>query len=432
MAHEDVAGTIQYTRQALDHIPEDDHLRRGIPASLLGLASWANGDLELAVRSLDDAMSSFEKAGNILFSITGAYVLAEIKSAQGLLQEAFQTYQKSLQLAAGQGDLVLRGTADIHTGLSELHREWNDLDSATQHLQASQELGEQAALPHWHHRWCLAQARMKQSQGDLESALDLFEQAERAYIRGPVPDVRPIAAMKARTWVAKGRLALALKWARQRGLSVNAELNYLSEYEFITLARLLISEYRGQHHGQALLDALRLLRRLLNDAQAGKRLASVIEILILQALAHEARKDLPMALLSLDRALTLAEPQGYRRIFLDEGAPMARLLSAARARGMQPAFCTRLLAGFENPAQVGEDKAILHPAQPLIDPLSRRELEILELIARGFSNHEISQRLFIALNTVKGHNRKIYGKLQVQRRTEAVARARELGLLSPV
>ena len=161
-------------------------------------------------------------------------------------------------------------------------------------------------------------------------------------------------------------------------------------------------------------------------------MGSVIEILVLQALAHEARGDIPAALVPLERALTLAEPEGFIRIFVDEGRPMAQLLSEAAAHGNMPNYTDKLLAAFEAEEQKSADESHLPhapSAQSLIEPLSQRELEVLRLIAQGLSNREISERLFLALITVKGHNRNIFRKLQVRRRTEAVARARELGLV---
>ena len=161
-------------------------------------------------------------------------------------------------------------------------------------------------------------------------------------------------------------------------------------------------------------------------------MGSVIEILVLQALAHEAQGDIPAALVPLERALTLAEPEGFIRIFVDEGRPMAQLLSEAAARGIMPDYTAKLLAVFEAEEHKSEDESRLPhalPAQSLTEPLSQRELEVLRLVAQGLSNREISERLFLAVITVKGHNRNIFRKLQVRRRTEAVARARELGLL---
>jgi LuxR family maltose regulon positive regulatory protein len=172
-----------------------------------------------------------------------------------------------------------------------------------------------------------------------------------------------------------------------------------------------------------------LLERLLKEAEEAGRAGSAIEILELQALAHQAQGDIPAALMPLHQALTLAEPEGYIRIFVDEGPPMAQLLREAAARGIMPDYIGKLLAVFEAEEQKNDGKPNLPPAQSLIETLSLRELEVLRLIAQGLSNREISKRLFLALNTVKGHNQKIYSKLQVQSRTEAIARARELDLL---
>jgi LuxR family maltose regulon positive regulatory protein len=279
------------------------------------------------------------------------------------------------------------------------------------------------------YHWCLAQARLKKAQGDMDSALDDLQEAERQYIRGPIPDVRPVAALKTWVWVRQGRLAEALGWARERGLSVDDDLSFLREFEHITLARVLIARYKSDKEDGPMHEVMGLVERLLQAAEEGRRMGSVIEILVLQALAHQVQDDTSSALVSLERALTLAEPEDYVRIFVDEGIPMFHLLSEAAAHGIMPDYTGKLLAVFETEQQKSEDKSYLRPAQPLIEPLSERELEVLQLMALGLSNREISERLFLALSTVKGHNQRIFGKLEVQRRTEAVARARELGLL---
>ena len=434
-ARGDLPGSVAYGRRALDLLPEGDHLRRGPAAALLGLAQWASGDLEAAHRALADAMAGFQKVGNLHFAISVTYGLANIRMAQGRLREAVKCYAQALQLALEQGEPLLRGTADLYLGLSELHREQGDLDAAIQHLLRSEELGEQAALPDWRYRLCRVQARFKETQGDLAGALDLLDEAERHYYRTPLPDVRPLAALKTRVWVAQGQLCEALRWVHEQGLSVDDELSFLREFEHITLARVLIAEWTRAPADRAIREAMRLLDRLQQAAEAGGRMGSVIEIGVLQALAHQVQGNLAPALVALERALRPAEPEDYVRIFLDEGLAMARLLSAAAAQGMMPDYIGKLLAAFatvEAEAQPRADKADLppaSPAQPLIEPLSARELEVLQLIAQGLSNREISARLFLALSTVKGHNRKIFDKLQVQRRTEAIARARELGLL---
>ncbi|HLL41022.1 MAG TPA: tetratricopeptide repeat protein, partial [Rubrobacteraceae bacterium] len=427
----DVFCAANHARRALELLPEDDHLWRGAAASLLGIAYWTSGDLEAAHRSFADGVSHQQMTGNIRFQIVGTYILADIRIAQGRLHEAVRTYEQSLQVVTEQGDPVW-GTAHLYVGLGELHRERGDLEAANQHLLRSKELDEHGELPETRYRWYVAMARIKEAQGDLDAALDLLDEAERQYVASPDPDVRPIAALKTRVWVAQGRLTEALGWTRERGLSAHDDLSYLREFEHITLARVVIARYKSDREERYIHEAMGLLERLLKAAEEGGRMGSVIEILMLQALAHEAQGDSSTALVPLERALSLAEPEGYVRVFVDEGLPMAQLLSEAAARGIMPAYTAKLLAVFEAEEQKSADESHLPPAradQPLVEPLSQRELEVLRLIAQGLSNREIGERLFLALDTVKGHNRRIFGKLSVQRRTEAVEKARSLNIL---
>ncbi|HZC01611.1 MAG TPA: LuxR C-terminal-related transcriptional regulator, partial [Gammaproteobacteria bacterium] len=349
--------------------------------------------------------------------------------AQGRLREAMSTYERGLQLATEQGEPVLRGAADMYVGMSQLYRERNDLDAATQHLLRSKELGELAGLPQNRYRWRVAMARILEVQGDLDGAFDLLQEAERLYVSDFFPNVHPVSASKTRVWVAQGRLGEALGWAREQGLSAHDDLGYLREFEHITLARVLLARYKSDREEHSIHEAMELLECLLQAAEEGGRMGSVIEILMLQALAHEVQGDSSTALVPLERALSLAEPEGYVRVFVDEGRPMAQLLSEAAAHGIMPAYTTKLLAVLESEEHKSEEGSHRFPTESVVEPLSQRELEVLRLIARGLSNREISQRLFLALSTVKGHNRIIFSKLMVQRRTEAVARARELGLL---
>jgi LuxR family maltose regulon positive regulatory protein len=428
----DVPDTVRYAQRALDLAAEDDHFRRGAAAALLGLASWASGDLEAAYRSYADGMAHLRMAGNISDAVGGAIALADIRIAQGRLREAMRTYEHALQLATEQGDPVMRGTADMYVRMSNLHREQNDLEAATQHLLRSKEQGGHTGFPQNRYRWRVAMARTLEAQGDVDGALDLLHEAEHLYVSDFFPNVRPIAALKARMRVAQGRLGEALGWAREQGLSAQDDLSYLHEFEHITLARVLLARYKSDREERSIHETMGLLERLLQAAEEGGRMGSVIEILVLQALAHEAQGESPSALVPLERALTLAEPEGYVRVFVDEGLPMARLLAEAAAHGIMPDYTAKLLAALEAEEHKSADESHLPhalPAQSLTEPLSQRELEVLHLIAEGLSNREISERLFLALITVKGHNRNIFRKLQVRRRTEAVARARKLGLL---
>ena len=169
----------------------------------------------------------------------------------------------------------------------------------------------------------------------MDGALDLLDEAEHLYVSDFYPNVRPVSALKARVWLAQGRLGEALRWARERGLSAHDDLSYLQECEHITLARVLIAQYKSGREEHSILEAMGLLERILAAAEAGGRIGRVIEILVLQALAHEAQGDRPPALVPLERALTLAEPEGYVRVFVDEGLPMARLLYEASLTGLR-------------------------------------------------------------------------------------------------
>ncbi|MBP6803057.1 MAG: helix-turn-helix transcriptional regulator [Chloroflexi bacterium] len=428
LALSDMPGTVKYAQQALDFFPEDAFLRRGTPAALLGLAFWAEGNLAEAQYAFAEAMTSYQKAGNILFVITGAYVLAEIAVAQGHLREAIKICEQSLQLAQEHDELVLRGAADLYTGLSELALEQNRLDAAKDYLSSSKELGEEAALPRWQYRWYLAQAKIQAAEGNLDGALDSLDEAEKHYVRGPVPDVRAAASMKARIWVAQGRLHEAHNWATEQAVSIVDDLSYLREFDHLTLARIHIAQYQRDGAEPIIQETLALLERLLQMAEAGERTGSVLEILVLQTLAHEAQGDSSAALKPLERALVLAEPEGYIRLFVGEGAPMVKLLKQLKAESeKQKRYVSHLFAAFDGLEKESQPSAL--NLQPLVEPLSERELEVLQLVAEGLSNREIAERLYLALPTVKGHNRNIYSKLQVNRRTEAVAKARELGLV---
>lgn len=317
----------------------------------------------------------------------------------------------------------------MHVGMSSLFFEHNDLETATQQLLTSQELGELAGLPQNPYRWCAAMACIREAQGDLDGALDLLNQAERLYDGAFSPNVRPIATRKIRVWVAQGRLGDAMGWAREKGLSVDDALSYLREFDHITLARVLLAQYRSDHEDGVISGVVGLLERLLKAAEARGGKGSVIEILILQALAYHAQDNLPAALLSLQGALALAEPEGYVRIFLDEGSSMMQLLHEAAAREIMPGYANKLLAAFEAEMRRSEDKSKKAPAQSLVEPLSQREMEVLKLLRSELSGPEIALELSVSINTFRTHTKNIFIKLGVTDRRAAIRRAEELDLL---
>jgi LuxR family maltose regulon positive regulatory protein len=422
LVRDDGPGTVRHARRALELSPADEHLGRASAAALMGLAFWASGDLEAGYLGYAECMAGLWRAGHIADTFGCAIALADIRRTQGRLGEAMRTYEQALQRASEQSGPVLRGTADMYVGMSEVHRERDDLPAATQQLLRSQDLGEHLGLPQNRYRWRVAMARIREAEGDLGGALDLLNEAERLYVGDFFPNVRPVPALRARVRVAQGELGEALGWARERGLSVADDLSYLREFEHITLARVLLARYTAERAEHSSQEATRFLERLLRAAEEGQRTGSVIEILVLRALAHQARDDIPAALASLRRAVTLAEPEGYVRIFADEGPPMASLLRAAAKQGITPSYVRRLLAAI-NKTEDG-----MPASQGLTEPLSERELDVLRLLGTDLGGPDIARELVVSLNTVRTHTKNIYAKLGVNNRRAAVRRAKELDL----
>ena len=416
---------LEYAEQALQLTPDENGYFRAQTKAILTGAHWANGKLDTAYRSMSEWMHNAQKAGNIMFAIASAHGAAEILISQGRLQEAVRTYEHFVQLALTAGQQAQSFTAHHHLGLAMLYLEMGNDEKSAQHFQTGLKLGLHCTLPDWPYHKCTVQARWKEYERDLNAAVELLDEARRVYIRTLIPDTHPVEAWKARVYLKQGRLSHAQDWAQELGLTVDDDLSYVREFEHLTLARVLIAAYQSNRVEGDVRDALHLLERLLKAAEEGKRTGSMIEVSILQALAHHARGNKAQALASLKRGLTLAEPEGYVRIFVDEGQVMTELLTGMSEVEGSKEYIRKLLSAFGKQS----DAHLPTPSQPLIDPLSDRELEVLRLVAHGLSNDEISKRLFLSVSTVKGHNLRIFGKLQVKSRTEAVARARELGLL---
>jgi LuxR family maltose regulon positive regulatory protein len=430
-AHGDVNATLKYTQRAIELLRENEYFERGLSDVLSGFAYWSSGDLEAAREAVADAIAKMQMTGRISFIISFTSYLGDILTAQGRLHEAGRTYLQVLEIAAGQDKPEIKEAAVLHLGLSELYFERGDMEAAAEHLQKGEQLGEQPAFPPWYRHWLCAHIRIMGAEGNYKEITEMLSEAEGLYYRHPIPVVRPLTALIARTQLAQSKLTEVLQWAREQQLTIEDDLSYLREFEHITLVRLLIAQYKNEHNDAHIREAKALLERLLKAAEAGGRMASVVEILMLQALAFEAQEDISSAMAPLQRALTLAEPEGYFRIFVGEGPPMAHLLYEALTHEIAPDYVQRLLIAFsvEEPEKDEPSQRSVSGSE-LIEPLSEREIEVLQLIAEGLTNQEISSRLYLSLNTVKAHTRNIYGKLGVNNRTQAGARARALGLLS--
>ena len=420
----DLTSAMTYAGTALDLAGTTDDLGRGSAAGLLGLAHWRLADLDTAHTWWADAATSLERAGH-LTDVTGcALAMADIRLAQGNLSDAMATYQRTLQLLSPAAGPVLRGAADMHAGVGAVLTERGELDGARRHLEASRDLGEPAGLPQNPYRWRVAMARLRAAEGHLDDALAILDEAARRYAADYFPEVRPVAAVRARLYLRQGRWADALAWAEQRELSADDDPDYLREFEHLTLARTLVARHAAEPDDDSVAGALRLLARLLPAAEAAGRTGSVLDLLVVQALALQASGDTRAALGALQRALALAEPQGYVRILLDEGEPMVALLTAIAAEGRSAGFARRLLA-------VGSSSGTGTPAPArLIDPLSSRELDVLRLLGTDLDGPDIARALFVSVNTVRTHTKNIYAKLGVTSRRAAVRRAEALQVLS--
>jgi LuxR family maltose regulon positive regulatory protein len=429
-ARGDVAGTAGHARRALDLAGPSDHLARGAAAGFLGLAAWANGDVSSALETFTQAVASLHAAGNLVDELSSTVVLADMWLAAGHPSKARRLYLRALQVSEAHGESVARATPGLYVGLSEIDYEVGHLQAAKRHLERAAALAEGAAMAESRYRWFVAMGRVAGAEGDPQEAITLLDNAEQLYRPGFFPEVRPIAAMKARVWITRGNLSQATDWARERGVSATDDAGYLSEFDHLTLVRLLIARHRAHPDPGAIDQALRLLGRLHEAAETSGRLGSLVEIRMLQALAQDAQGHRPQALQALGQAWAQApEPDSYVRLFLDQGAPMVELLRAAEHQGLAGDHARRLLSLAASIEAEAPESGQQPPAPSSADSLSERELQVLRLLDSELSGPQIARELFVSHNTLRTHTKHIFTKLEVTTRRAAVRRARERGLL---
>ena len=429
-ARGDVEGTIAHARSALKLAGPGDHVARSGGAGFLGLAAWAAGDLPAAVDTFGEAVRSLHAAGNLTDELATTVVLATMWLARGQPDHARHLYEQALLTADAHAGSALAMTGDLHVGLADVLRERGDLDAAARHLQiARDDLGERSSLPENRHRWYTTMAGLLRASGDLDGAVGMLEQAKPLYLAGYFPDVRPIDAVLARVHIAQGRLDDAAAWARAHHVNSDDPVSYLAEYDQLTLARLLIAQHNLDPQSKTPDGALTLLDRIVAAAQSADRGGSLIEALVVRALAHHDDGDLDDALADLGSAVRAGVPAGYCRLFLDEGPAMIQLLRVAARRPNLPGsdVAATLLQAAERqrltPAPTGP------PTPGSQEPLSEREVEVLRLLATTLTGPQIADQLFMSVNTFRTHTRHIFTKLDVNTRRGALSRAGELNLL---
>lgn len=407
-ARGDIEGTARHARHALALARPEDHFVRGAGAGFLGLSAWAAGDIASALARYGEAVRALHAAGNHVDELDSTIVLADLWVTAGRPSKARRLCEQSLDTAGGSEHPHQRAAADLHVALSELDLELDDLTSAEEHLEAGRMLAESASITENRHRWFIAAAHLRAARGDHDTAMSLLDRAEELYRPGFYPNVRPVAAIRARIQVAAGDLDAAAAWADAHEVVMGDEPSYLREYEHLTLVRLVLADHRGRVESGSSQAALEWLGRLQAAATEAGRSGSMLEIGVLQALAHDADGDQPAAVEALRAVLDrVPESDSYRRLYLDEGSPMSALLDRV------------LDASGTSPDHAGASVAAL----------SRRELQVLRMLDGELTGPEIARELYVTLNTLRTHTKHIYIKLDVTTRAAAVRRGRERGLL---
>jgi len=401
--------TIKLSQRALSLLPQENLSGRSIVALNLGIAHWSSGHLTEAERALREAEHAARRSRNDYARLTALGFLGTVQAAQGRLHEGAEWLREAIRVGGGSPP-----TALARDTLGALLYEWDDLEAAEKQLERGMELGARSGNVEIQIGGCRILARLRHARGDAEGALDALREAHKL---ARETDISPLmrarnAACHVQIALAHGDLPMAKRWAEH--VTMDADVSRFYPLLGLTPARLLLAK----NEKAAAADQLEAWHE---TAVAAGWQFGAIEVRALQALAAPTVAE---ALTFLADALALAEAEGYVRTFVDKGEPMERLLRQAGERGLAPDYVQRLLGAFKRPSTPSR-----RGSQPLVEPLSERELEVLQQLAAHKMNQEIAQMLIISVNTVKTHLKNIYGKLGVHSRQEAVTKASDLDLL---
>ncbi|MFC2028147.1 LuxR C-terminal-related transcriptional regulator, partial [Chloroflexota bacterium] len=414
-------------QEAFEYLPENDLIVHCMLAFHLGIAHAIRGELTSASYYLAEANTYGQRAGNFYIALIAMGCMAEIQAKHGHLHRAAQTNHQALELGiekGGGGSLPATSLARVN--LARIHYRWNDLDTAIYYATNGVELAEQAGESITLLMSCLTLARVYWARGQMEAMNKTLDRARQITSSSNNAMVTIIAdAWVARLSLAQGDSTVAERWVANLHINLNLHEipDFWSELPYLTFVRLMIVKGELEEVPEAL---ERLSQRSMSEGQ----METVIEVLTLQSIALHALRKEGQALSVLKKALSLAEPEEYVRLFIDEGDPMKHLLQIAADRGIAPKYVSQLLSAMES--DVVRKTLVpsgLSPVHDLPEPLTERELEVLRFVAGAMSNYEIAKMLVIEENTVKSHMNHIFGKLQAKNRLQAVEKARALGLL---
>jgi len=435
----DIQRNLEPLREAFEQLPDDETFARAPIALNLGVAYGMRGEMNTASRFLNEAVTLGQATGNPYIALIAMGCLAEIQSKMGLLHQASETNRHALRLGIEWSDSPepLSATSYAHISLAQILYQWNKLDEASQHLTRGIQLSEQSGTALIVQFFYPGLALMEEFQSKTNSMSELHDLAKRiVHTPHNVLLSRLMDAWQARLSLAHGDLEATQRWAacHEIELSLQNPPDLWQEFSYLTLVRLYIA--RGKTG-----EIDELLERMRQEAEAEGRTGSVIEILVLQSISLKTQGKIDQSLKTLEHVLSLAQPEGYIRVFLDEGYPMKELLLHAASRGIAPEYVNKLLGSFADSALHFGDQPVkvitgaspttpnsTHPSKPT-EILSTRELEILRLMATGATSKEIAKELILSVGTVKKHIINIYRKLDVHKQTMAVTKAQELGLI---
>jgi ATP/maltotriose-dependent transcriptional regulator MalT len=422
----DIQGMVKSANQALRQLPIQDLHWRSAVAIALGDAYGMAGNMYAAYEARVKALETCKAGGNIHLILLSSMKLAVTVRMRGQLQRTIDICERQLYLANKNGVTQMAVVGWLFAIWAEVLAEINQIDEALIKGKKGIEItarSDNIALIGWS-QMCLV--RILFSRGNLDEAEDILRKLDYSSHDHHMPPyiAGKISAWQARILLTQNKVNEAIQWAKARNLSIERKITQLNEGEYIVFARILLAQGRTE-------DAIKLLQQLFKNAKAGDRIAIMIEVLILQALAFQASGDFERAMILLEQAISLAEPGGFVRSFVDEGPVMASLLYEAIKRQLNPQYTQRLLSAFSTSetAQKAASELKMPASGELLEPLSEREIEVLHLVAKGLQRQEIAENLVLSLNTVKSHLRNIFRKLGVNNQMQAVAKARNMGFL---
>jgi LuxR family maltose regulon positive regulatory protein len=431
----DLLKSIEHGKAALNHLPAEEEFRRAIAEGTLAFSYWERGELDKAEDFLWISRRTMQRANRLADALSGSFFIATIKVTLGKLQEAISFAKDSITLAENQDHSIIPGRAELYFGLAELLLENGNEESAVQYISAGEALLNSITSDDRPYRFLIVKAKILEDLGEIDAAIQLLlrtlQDDNSPVSNDYVPTPKPPDAIIARLWIKQNKLENANEWARKRSISTDDSLSYITEYEHITLARLMLAEYEKNQDINQYKTVQEFLDRLILEAIENHRIASLIELKILQAiLCFQNTNSIDSSFIFLEEAFNLAEAEGYIRVFTSEGQRLFAILKEAQNQNIAHSFLPQLLSHFTPPSKKSaQTKVNTNTNEILMEQLSERELEVLRLLQSDLNGPEIANMLFISLNTLRTHTKNIYIKLNVNGRRQAVRRSKELGLI---